>query len=104
MIKSRILNNGIPIAVSLNPTLEAEDIHPEKTGDKKRLLTIAALAVAVAVCISCIARLLVSLIDLVTNISFYGKFSLVHASPSNNTMGLFLIVVPVLGGVIVVLM
>ena len=104
MIKSRILNNGIPIAVSLNPTLEAEDIHPEKTGDKKRLLTIAALAVAVAVCISCIARLLVSLIDLVTNISFYGKFSLVHASPANNTMGLFVIIVPVVGGVIVGLM
>jgi H+/Cl- antiporter ClcA len=104
MIKSRILNNGIPIAVSLNPTLEAENIHPEKTGDKKRLLTIAALAVAVALCISFIAKLLVSLIDLVTNISFYGRFSIVHASPANNMMGLFVIIVPALGGIIVGLM
>jgi len=104
MIKSRILNNGIPIAVSLNPMLEAADIHAQNAGDKKRILTVAALAVAIAVCISFIAKLLVSLIDLVTNISFYGKFSLAHVSPAENTLGLFVILIPVIGGIIVGLM
>lgn len=104
MTKSRILHNGIPISISLTPTLEAENIQPEKTGDKKRLLTIAALAVAIAICISCIAKLLVSLIDLVTNISFYGKLSAVHSSPADNSLGIWVIIIPVIGGIVVGLM
>ncbi|WP_018612157.1 chloride channel protein [Segetibacter koreensis] len=104
MTKTNILNNGIPISISLEPTLEAENIQPKVTADKKRLLTIAALAIVVAVLISVIAKLLVYLINLVTNISFYGNFSFEHSSPANNTLGLFVIVVPALGGILVGLM
>ena len=41
----------------------------------------AALAVVIASAVSFIAKFLVSLIDLVTNIAFYGTFSLSHAGP-----------------------
>ncbi len=104
MIKSKILNTGIPVSVSLTPTIEAEMDQPLVAQDKKRLVTISALAVLVAVCISFIARLLIQLIDLITNVSFYGSFSTVHSSPVNNNLGLFVIAVPAAGGVIVGLM
>ena len=98
------LKNGIPISISLNPTLEAVGIQPQVTQNKNRLLTITALAVIVAICISFIAKLLIYLINLVTNISFHGSVSFVDSSPANNSLGLFVIVVPVIGGIIVGLM
>lgn len=104
MIKSKILSKGIPVSISLTPTIEAEIDQPLVAQDKKRLLTISALAVLVALCISFIAKLLVHLIDLITNIAFYGSFSTVHSTPVNHTVGLFVIAVPVIGGVIVGLM
>src|ERR1700712_284956 len=100
MDRKNILNNGIPISISLNPTLEAENIRPEVTQNKRRLIAIASLAVLIAVCISCIAKLLVYLIDFVTNISFHRIFSFVHASPSDNSLGWWVVIVPVIGGVI----
>ncbi|WP_152269221.1 chloride channel protein [Agriterribacter humi] len=104
MIKSKILSKGIPVSISLNPTIEAEIDQPLVAQDKKRLLTISVLAVLVALCISIIAKLLVHLIDLITNVAFYGSFSTVHSTPVNHTVGLFVIAVPVIGGVIVGLM
>lgn len=104
MKNNNILNNGIPISVSLNSALEAENFEPQKTNNKKRLLTISALTFVIAVLISFIAKFLVALIDLFTNISFYGTFSFEHASPANNTLGIFVILIPAAGGIIVGLM
>lgn len=104
MTKNNISNKGIPISISLEPTLEAENIQPKVTPDKKRMLTISALAIVVAVMISIIAKLLVYLINLVTNIAFHGSFSITHASPANNTLGLFVILIPAIGGILVGLM
>ncbi|MCW3103699.1 MAG: chloride channel protein [Bacteroidetes bacterium] len=104
MKNNNILNNGIPISVSLNSALEAENFEPQKANNKKRLLTISALTFLVAIAISFIAKVLVALIDLFTNISFYGKFSIEHSSPANNTLGIFVILIPAAGGIIVGLM
>lgn len=104
MAQHSSLRNGIPISIALNPTLTAENIRPKKTKEKARLMMISALAVSVAVCVSFIAKLLVYLIDLVTNLSFYGTFSVVHSSPAHNHLGVFVIVIPALGGIIVGLM
>lgn len=104
MTKRNPAAKGIPIAVSLKPTLEAENIGPQIPYHKKRMVTIALLAVAIAVCISVIAKVLVHLIDLITNVSFKGIFSIEHASPADNTIGWFVILVPAIGGLIVGLM
>lgn len=101
MTKSKILNKGIPVSVSLNPAIEAGMDQPLVARDKKRLVTISALAVLVAVCISFIAKLLIRLIDLITNISFYGSFSVAHSTPVHHTLGLWVIAIPAIGGVIV---
>ncbi len=96
--------NGIPISISLQPTLEAENITPPASVHKQRLLTISLLSVFVAVCISLIAKFLIYLINLVTNISFYGNWSIAHSTPVNNLLGIGVIIVPVVGGIIVGLM
>lgn len=104
MRNSNIVKNGIPISLSLNPTLEGEIVQPKKLHDKKRLFIIAGLAVIIAISISIIAKFLVFLIDLFTNIAFYGNFSIDPVSPANNNYGVFVVIVPVIGGLIVGLM
>lgn len=104
MRSNNILNKGIPISISLNPTLESENFETKKPYNKKRLFAISSLAVLIALCISFIAKLLVYLINLITNISFYGNLSIESSSPADNTYGLFVIAVPVIGGLIVGLM
>ncbi|CAN5395925.1 chloride channel protein [soil metagenome] len=104
MRSNDLLNNGIPISISLNSTLEKEKFQPKKPYNKKRLFGISALAILIAVCISFIAKLLIYLIDLITNISFYGHFSVEAANPAGNTCGVFVILIPVVGGLIVGLM
>ncbi|HET8964140.1 MAG TPA: chloride channel protein [Chitinophagales bacterium] len=104
MKKTSILNSGIPIAPSLNPTLESEHIEPRKGEDKKRLLTISFIAFVVAIFVSFLAKFLIYLINVITNISFYGNFSFDHSTPASNNLGLFVILIPAIGGVIVGLM
>jgi H+/Cl- antiporter ClcA/predicted transcriptional regulator len=98
------LKSGIPISISLDPTLEAADIKPQVAQNKNRLFTIAILAVLVAICVSFIAKFLIGLIDLITNISFHGNISVDAVSPADNSMGLWVIAVPAVGGIIVGLM
>ena len=99
-----MIDNSIPISISLKPTLETEKIHSQPTPPKKRILTISGIALLIAIVISFIARVLVYLIDLLTNISFHGEFSIDHASPATNTLGIMVIFVPAIGGIIVGLM
>jgi len=99
-----MLNNGIPVSISLNPTLESDRVSAKKQYNKKRLFQLSVIAIAIAVCISFIAKLLVYLINLITNISFFGKFSIAASSPADNTYGIYVIAVPVIGGAIVGLM
>jgi H+/Cl- antiporter ClcA len=96
--------SGIPISLSLDDTITQQDFSSTISGNKKRLLFISALAIFIGICISVIAKLLVYLINLFTNISFHHQFSFVHSSPATNDYGWFVIVVPAIGGVIVGLM
>ena len=92
---------GIPIAPSLEPTLADDGVRPRIAPDKRRLVRISALAVLVAVTISLVARLLVYLINLVTNVVFHGDLSLEYHSPATNHLGLWVILMPALGGLLV---
>ena len=97
-------HNGIPISISLEENLKQEEPNGYMADDKKRLLYISLLAVTIGVSISCISKGLVLLINLFTNLSFYHHFSIESTSPSGNTYGLLVILIPVIGGVIVGLM
>ncbi|RYY93034.1 MAG: chloride channel protein, partial [Chitinophagaceae bacterium] len=98
------LSNHIPIAVSFDPGPDAAAAPPQQRGDKKRLLYISALAVAIAAVISVVARLLVYLINLITNLSFHHQFSLAASSPATHHYGAFVILIPAIGGGLVGLM
>jgi CIC family chloride channel protein len=95
---------GIPIAPSLDPTLADDGVRPRVAPDKKRLIRISALAVLVAIAISIVARGLVYLINLVTNLVFHGEASIIYHSPADNHLGLWVIAMPAIGGLIVGLM
>lgn len=93
----------IPVSLSLQDNLNREHMAPPRYR-KKRLLLMSGLAILVAIVISFIARLLVDFIDLITNLSFYGAFSAAPASPADNQLGWWVILVPAIGGVIIGLM
>jgi CIC family chloride channel protein len=67
-MKNADIQDGIPISPLLN-NLEIAEGNVQKTFiEKSRLLTICIYAVTVAIAISFIAKVLVSLINMVTNI------------------------------------
>ncbi|MBB2148283.1 chloride channel protein [Pedobacter gandavensis] len=96
--------NGIPIAPSLPNLIQKDNTLLKVHFLKKRLLQISLLSIGVAILISLIAKILVLLINLVTNIFFYGSFDISFHSPAENNLGLFVIILPVIGGVLVGLM
>src|SRR4051812_17490700 len=86
---------SVPIAPSLDINTEPSPVV------SKRVLFLSLQAILNAIVIGFVAKGLVALINLITNLSFYGKFSFGEASPAHNTLGLFVIIVPVIGGLIV---
>lgn len=96
-----INNVSIPISPLLNQKKTSSLSVSTGLIEKKRLIKISLLSIFVAIFISVIAKLLVHLIDLVTNISFYGLFSLKFNSPAHHNLGLWVIIIPVMGGLIV---
>ncbi|QKG58865.1 chloride channel protein [Hymenobacter sp. BRD128] len=99
-----LAHTGIPIAPSLDFTLADDGVRPRVTPDKQRLVRLSALAVLVALTISIVARGLVYLINLVTNLVFHGEVSLAYHSPADNHLGWWVVLMPVLGGLVVSLM
>src|ERR1043165_1520462 len=95
---------GLPISPSLAPALDAADIPTQSALVDKRVMVICLVSVMLAIAGAFIAQGLMSLIALVTNISFYGRFSVIPVAPSQNHLGIWVIFIPVIGGVIVGLM
>ena len=82
----------------------AERPAPESAGF--RMVTVSFLAAGVGLIAGCIAFLLYKLIGLFTNLAFYGHFSFNFVSPrySLGHLGLWVIVIPVIGGIVVGIM
>jgi chloride channel protein, CIC family len=78
----------------------AAEQQPQATA-QFRLVMISFLAGGIGLLAGGIAYLLYKLIGLFTNIAFYGHFSAVFLSPRNNHLGLWVIPIPVIGGLIV---
>ncbi len=69
-------------------------------GDR-RILFITALAMIVGVMAGFVAQIVVALIGFITNLAFFSRFSTNFSSPADNSMGLWVIVIPIIGGLIV---
>ena len=106
IMKGKFNKNG-PILISdslLSIYEDSEDDHQPKALNKIRLFYISMLAILTGAAISFIAKILVALINFFTNLSFYGTISTDHSSPWQNHLGIFVIAIPVIGGLAVGLM
>jgi H+/Cl- antiporter ClcA/predicted transcriptional regulator len=96
--------DGLPVAPSLGPALDAAHVPHQRTENQSRIVLISAIAILVAFGAGFVAIILMRLIGLITNISFYGRLSTSFASPAGNHLGWLVVLVPVIGGVIVGIM
>jgi H+/Cl- antiporter ClcA len=66
-----------------------------------RSVVISFMAVGIGILSACIAFLLLRLIGLITNLAFYQRWDVTLVSPSGNTLGLAVILIPVAGSLVV---
>src|SRR5437764_10387919 len=92
---------GIPVAPSMGAALEVARVPPERALVDGRVVFISVLAVVIALAAGVVAQLLTRLIWLVTNVAFYGRFSAQYTTPAGNRLGGWVVVVPILGGIVV---
>jgi CIC family chloride channel protein len=96
-------DNGIPLSTSLSSFYKKSNAL-RKGPVNKRVLYLSLQAIVNALFIGVAAKCLVYLISLITNLSFYGKFSFAPSSPADNQLGLLVMVVPIGGAILVGLM
>jgi CIC family chloride channel protein len=82
---------------------QIEDRLADFTRDK-RILLLSVMAIIIGVMSAMIAKALVWLIAIVTNFTFYQRFSSDFVSPTNHHLGPFVIFAPIVGGLIIGLM
>src|ERR1044072_3408756 len=80
-----------------------EDRLADFTRDR-RILLLSLMAVVIGCVSAFVAYALVWLISVITGLAFYQRFSAQMLSPDRNTLGIFVIIVPVLGGLVIGLM
>ncbi len=95
---------GLPVAPALSPSLARTSTGRSGLLADGRVVWISTVAIAVAVVSGFVAQILQRLIGLITNLAFYGRIATDFVSPAGNTLGWWVIPIPVIGGVIVGLM
>lgn len=95
---------ALPVAPSLSATFRQARLPARQALVDARVLRIVAAALALSVVCVLAARALISLINLATNLAFHGLWSMQAASPKGHTLGAWVVLVPVAGGVVVGLM
>ena len=102
--------DALPVAPALGASLDAAAMPRESTLVSKRVVLISAMAIVLGAVAAGVAQILLLLINLFTDIFFYGRVSDVigplapkHTgvlSPAHNHLGLGVIVIPAIGGLI----
>jgi H+/Cl- antiporter ClcA/CBS domain-containing protein len=97
---------GLPVAPSMGDTLDALHIPARPSLMDARAIGIVGLAVVLGLSAGFIAEILRRLIALVTNLAFFGRVSTGESMPADAVphLGLWVIGIPVIGGLIVGLM
>jgi H+/Cl- antiporter ClcA len=100
-LRDEASTDALPVSPSLGISLDAARMPRRSTLVEARVLWITLLAIVLGIGSGLIARLLVALINLVTNAAFYARWSVESVSPAGHHLGAWVIAVPVIGGLIV---
>jgi len=105
-IEQAATTEGLPVAPSLGPVMEQLHIPARQSLMDRRAMVIVAWAIVLGIAAGFIAEFLRRLIWLVTNIAFYGQFSITDRLPAQAVphLGAWVIGIPVVGGIIVGIM
>ena len=95
---------GLPVAPSMGVALESVVTPQLSTTVSARVVFLSLIAIVIGLAAGVVAQILLALIGLITNLCFYGRLTTQFLSPAANHLGVFVILVPVLGGVVVGLM
>lgn len=95
---------SLPIAPSLELSLTEARVSRFQPVVDRTVLRIIFISLIIGAVGGFVALGLTRLIGLITNLAFYGRLSSSFISPAGNHLGLYVIVVPVIGGIIVGLM
>ena len=95
---------ALPIATAMGSAMASVAMPQRATTIGIHGLLITSTAILIGLGAGIIAKVLLALIGLVTNLSFFGRLSTAFSSPAGNHLGLWVLVVPVIGGFIVGLM
>ncbi|MFO0751498.1 MAG: chloride channel protein, partial [Myxococcota bacterium] len=102
-VRQAATTGALPVAPSMGPALASENIarraEPMLIG--RRTLWLSALAVGLAILTGFAAALLSELIDFITGLAFHGRAALGPSSPADHELGPWVVVVPVIGGLVV---
>lgn len=94
-------SEGLPVAPSMGVVIEGARMPLERSLIDRRTVFICAMAVGLAIATGFIAQLLIAIIDVVTNLAFYGRWSVNAVSPAQHQLGWLVLFVPAVGGLIV---
>jgi chloride channel protein, CIC family len=95
----------LPVAPSLEATLDAEQLHAPPAAVDGRTVRLCVLAIGLAVAAAFVARALTALIGIVTNLAWYGRLSADFVSPADSPwIWPLRLAIPVAGGIVVGLM
>jgi H+/Cl- antiporter ClcA len=103
-IEQESTTEGLPVAPSMGPALAAAHVEPTATLVNLRVVYICLLSMGIAVASAFVAKGLTALIGIITNLAFFGRKSAEMVSPAGNHLGIWVVAIPVIGGIIVGLM
>ena len=95
------LERGIPLAPTLERRLTSLRLPERLPTLNRRVAVITALSMLVAIAAALGAQALTRLIAFITNVAFHQRLDVQGADPSTNRLGLWVIAVPVVGGLVV---
>lgn len=99
-------SDGLTVSPSLDLVAEAAQVPPQYSPIDRRVLLICVVAILLGVAAAFVAQLLLALIAVITNLAYFGEFSLQHSVPADAIprLGLWSICIPIGGAVVVGLM
>jgi CIC family chloride channel protein len=103
-IEQSSTTEGLPIAPSLGPAMQAAAVSTRPTPIDIRVVFICGLCIVIGAVAGYAAQALIHLIYFFTNLSFFGRFSFQLALAKDNHLGIWVILIPVSGALVIGLM